>query len=100
MAFKTGDKVVCIKKGDWLNRSGLLPTNVTPYYGQEVVITNIKPNGYLHLKGFEKAYSPIQFRKVEPTKKSNSVTRALVQEFEKEELEIIEHDPKEIEVIR
>lgn len=63
--FKIGQKVICIKKGDWKScKTGQI--SFGPKYGEELIISKIKDDGYLVFNEYGGGHNPIQFKETEP----------------------------------
>lgn len=101
MAFKVGNKAVALQTGCDVIKG-------VSYY---VIKTGrCKQGQTIWLKGASKSteenerYSVITsqgvvwFRKAEPKKQTNSVTKALVEKFKESERELIEYIPEEINI--
>jgi len=111
MGFKIGDKVVCIKshsdgyfnKGDEFVISGVYAGCCVPLVTIGLMLSPYELGSRCDCgKNFdyegEAKYNANRFRKIEPTKKSNSVTKALVEKFKESERELVEYQPEEINI--
>jgi len=100
MGFKIGDQVVCVEKNPMARKNSSYGVAIN--YNQEYTISGI-PNNPLSfvevvcVDGVEGHWAAESFVKIQPSKKkSNSVTKALVEKFKESERELVEYAPEEI----
>ncbi len=100
--FKKGDNVICINQVGWFDENGM-PCN-GPKFNDELIIDSISTEGGLMFYDYgindEDGYLSRCFRKAEPKKFTNAITKELAAEVlteqKKPQIERIEIKEKEL----
>jgi len=99
--MKVGDKIVCVKKGNWKGSSAIK----APKYNEVVIITGNHPtdSNFFFIKGYERdengdrqAFYKGRFKPLEPHTFKNELTKELSLEVLTRDLERIEIKEKEL----